>query len=903
MEFAQHLLARPVPGEMLSRRSHGLLGVVTAVACVAAIAPMRSASSQEVHGIARVVESGLPASETTVVLVDSSGTIVAGTIADPNGHFTLSARSPGTYRVRARRIGFVPDSSALLQLAAGHTVGFDPKLAQFAVGLEQVRIGVTRRCVSTAESGAAVFRLWQDAQSALTATVVSAENLQVGFVLRRFERKVDPSTAAVRESKTWDTRTINSEPYASIPAESLAVHGFVVPRGKQLIYYAPDARTLTSDAFAQTHCYRPMADTGHPGLLGLAFSPSRQSASAQRYPGGVRDVSGVLWLDRASGELRFLSFQYGGASSQSGASDGGAISATASGRVDYQRLDSGAWVVSHWIINMPVVLIQYAARLAPGATLGSGLMINNAAVSTVAEMWQAGGDVLSTFAPGNPASATSRLYGAVTGRFVDSVPGNPSLRSMPGIHVALIAKPPSQMTLPADTASALEMGSGRSNNFTTTLQEVITDTSGSFILDSIPSGDYVVRASSARLDTLDIGIAERAIHISPAMRQTLLTVVPSAAVVATRLCPHDDGPQVMLVHGTVRDSGDGRAVPGARIMISHFDYSEVPRHLIVATQDRTVMTGPDGRYIVCGLPHARELLVRARVGARDLPPVPLAAASGSIAMANFSVNRSAHHSPLSTKVPAEAQSVRGTRSNETSSAQTLGGTTGGMTGSVRDTSGRAVTGATVRLDSAEWVPVDSLGTFAFTRIRAGRHVLETRALGFDPHAWYVTVRPERTSTAPLTLLRVTTFAAVQVIAAADTTPLEPASFAARRLTNSGGIFIDRQQIDRRGAQRMSDIVRDVPGVASVPINGPLGTRDYIFVMRGVGMADDRICPIQYYLDGHPFPVSDNIDRDISLGDVVAIEIYPGASQVPPQFKGPSARCGVIVVWSAGGSGK
>ena len=37
-------------------------------------------------------------------------------------------------------------------------------------------------------------------------------------------------------------------------------------------------------------------------------------------------------------------------------------------------------------------------------------------------------------------------------------------------------------------------------------------------------------------------------------------------------------------------------------------------------------------------------------------------------------------------------------------------------------------------------------------------------------------------------------------------------------------------------------------------------------------------------------------------DVAAIEIYRSAAEIPPQFNGPNAGCGVIVMWTKQGRG-
>jgi len=59
----------------------------------------------------------------------------------------------------------------------------------------------------------------------------------------------------------------------------------------------------------------------------------------------------------------------------------------------------------------------------------------------------------------------------------------------------------------------------------------------------------------------------------------------------------------------------------------------------------------------------------------------------------------------------------------------------------------------------------------------------------------------------------------------------------------------------------------------------------------------RDCPPQYWVDGvKAFAL--NID-DIIPQDVEGIEIYEGASTVPPQFntKEGTTICGVVLIWT------
>jgi hypothetical protein len=229
---------------------------------------------------------------------------------------------------------------------------------------------------------------------------------------------------------------------------------------------------------------------------------------------------------------------------------------------------------------------------------------------------------------------------------------------------------------------------------------------------------------------------------------------------------------------------------------------------------------------------------------------------------------------------------------------------GTISGTVTDSAGHAVTSASVQLDSEEWKPTSASGHFEIRNVTPGRHLLAIRSPGYAVDSLYVHVDPGDAISLTATLQRVTTLAAVDVRAKPDTArpPVHvldwTEGFERRRTHNVGGVFLDQAAIRRKGATRMTELLRGVPGVDVHPVYNQFGTFDYVVIMRGVSVVDSKTCPIQYYLDGHPFSLGDDIDRTLSPHQIAAMEIYPGGSQVPEQFKSSmSARCGVIVIWT------
>ena len=127
----------------------------------------------------------------------------------------------------------------------------------------------------------------------------------------------------------------------SLPAETLVAEGFVrqIDSGA-FEYFAPDAEVLLSNAFLNTHCLKLTDDEESPSLIGLAFEPAEVSDTP--------DIEGTLWVDRNTGYLKFLEFGYTWVPFDKGRDGAG-------GRVEFDVLPGGAWIVRRWWIRMPTI--------------------------------------------------------------------------------------------------------------------------------------------------------------------------------------------------------------------------------------------------------------------------------------------------------------------------------------------------------------------------------------------------------------------------------------------------------------------------------------------------------------------------------------------------------------------
>lgn len=125
-------------------------------------------------------------------------------------------------------------------------------------------------------------------------------------------------------------------------------------------------------------------------------------------------------------------------------------------------------------------------------------------------------------------------------------------------------------------------------------------------------------------------------------------------------------------------------------------------------------------------------------------------------------------------------------------------------------------------------------------------------------------------------------------------------FEERRARGSGH-FLNHVEIARMQPRLFTDVLRRIPGVQVQPMPGPFGAGEMVRMARTTGITGARACPVLFYMNGSPFPVTGDVPINfyVDPDDIVAVEIYSGTSQIPSQFNSNllNARCGVIVIWT------
>ena len=320
--------------------------IASTAAWMAVAAPL---AAQAVQGELVAATTAQPVAGGLVVLLDSAGTERGRVLTDPAGRFFIRAGAAGGYRVKALQIGYRSWLSPAFRLAAGQTLVYRIEMPAVPIELAAITVEAASGCRVHPETGQGAAELWEEAQKALSATELTIAERRYRFRTATTERTLDPRLRV----QTEERRTalgFSDWPFESLAPESLARRGFVQDAPGGPLYYGPDVRVLFSAAFLNTHCFRveqPPPGNGGEGLIGLAFEPTAKRR--------VKDIGGVLWLDRRTAELRYLEFRYTQLEDWIPADLVG-------GRIEFYRLPTGGWILRRWRLRAPIPVVRPGSR-------------------------------------------------------------------------------------------------------------------------------------------------------------------------------------------------------------------------------------------------------------------------------------------------------------------------------------------------------------------------------------------------------------------------------------------------------------------------------------------------------------------------------------------------------------
>lgn len=509
------------------------------------------ASGQTV--MVRVVdgESMQPTFGALTYLVDAQGGTVKNALTDERGRALFVGFPAGTYRVRVEMIGMATAESDLFEVAPGMTHTDELRLESSAIQLEglEVELEAGRCRVRPGGEGLLVAQVWDEARKALSAASFTDQAGAYRYETVRYDRQLDRGGVILDEQQVKREGYMTT-PFESRPAEDLAVNGYVQRDGRDYLYYAPDATVLLSDAFLDAHCFRMAGRDAQTNFVGLGFEPTGDDKT-------VPDIAGTLWIDPETAELGWLDFQYQFL-------DPEMMTPEVGGRVDFERMPNGTWIVPEWWIRMPVMSTQTDFQ---GNT-----------IPYVAQYHQTGGLVVEAREAGGRSLGQRAETGGIEGVVTDSL-GLP----MRGVRVGVIG----------------------SN------QEVFTNAEGAFSITGLTAGRYQVRFVAADLEQMGYlpePVTRDVIRGEMSMLEYHMPSIGDVFFEACRGAQRTEGSAVLM--GMVIDSR-GRPVPEATVRIQWSGYyaggggdievDNLPT-LSETTDGFEATAGQDGAFRFCDVP-------------------------------------------------------------------------------------------------------------------------------------------------------------------------------------------------------------------------------------------------------------------------------------------------------------
>jgi len=512
-----------------------------------------------------------------VAVLDSAGLVLGGGFSDQGGHIDLPAPLRSPFRVRADKVSFDTWVSVQLRPAGKpiHVrVGMAPTRVPTVVGRTEMA------CQTLSGPGTPAGDLWAELRKALTASAMTEAQGLVPLDVDIYERALDRNLAIVAEHTDQRTR-IPRRPATGISWDQLdsARRGDVT--GSE-VYRAPDAATFLSDQFVRSHCFSAIRGYGaENGLTGLEFKPARV--------GALPELTGVIWLDPQSKALRYLNFDYVNLPIP-------LRLARTSGRVDFQQLPGGQWIVPRWFIRMPrtarvastdagspttvrdsLIGYQEVGGTARPAGTGPALAVRNAVAIS-----NAGNEEQVDAAPVG-------LQAVLVGVVFDSTTGRP----LKGVEVST--------------------GGGRF--------KALTNDGGRYELSVLGGLSDKVIFEHPRLRLFRIPERVQNITVPAGSRGQSVVVVPSLGTLRKRLCGQNEtGTEAQgMAVGYVRDAA-GNPVGNAHVWATwQIGWLQQNGRLVATNQQRTVETdtGPDGSYMMCGFTRGAQITAKVGMAGRN----------------------------------------------------------------------------------------------------------------------------------------------------------------------------------------------------------------------------------------------------------------------------------------------
>jgi hypothetical protein len=382
----------------------------------------------------------------------------------------------------------------------------------------------------------------------------------------------------------------------------------------------------------------------------------------------------------------------------------------------------------------------------------------------------------------------------------------------------------------------------------------ISDSSGAFVLDSIPAGRHALVLQHEMLDSL--GLPEPRFVIETQVLQGAVRIgTPSFATLWRATCggtpPSDSG----FVFGAIRRARDRAGIAGAEIRASWVDIAFDRR--TGASQARMggrVESGRDGRYAICGVPNGVQLQMRAGSAPTATDAIELFHEAPGVTRRDFLL--------------ADADTAL----------------RGAVRGTVRGTAGGPVPNALVDAPGAAGVRTDGEGRFLIRAVSLGTRTLVVRSIGAEPMLAIADVAWRDTAEVEIILKNIPTLDSVEVIG----------SRVMRRFVE------DLENRKALGIAKFVDSarVRRIDNVRSAILSGSNAR----IARNGMVTFGPSNCVPAFWIDKH-FVRPDDASMELNLlspDQIGAIEIYDKKTMIPSEYWPPAGRrppeC-ALVIWT------
>lgn len=213
--------------------------------------------------------------------------------------------------------------------------------------------------------------------------------------------------------------------------------------------------------------------------------------------------------------------------------------------------------------------------------------------------------------------------------------------------------------------------------------------------------------------------------------------------------------------------------------------------------------------------------------------------------------------------------------------------------------------AEVRLERLGWTVVtDRAGRFSFPEVPSGTHQVLIQAVGLRTVMFEVVLLPGEIYRSRIILEEgVQRLAEVTVKAPPPDANARRLQAFARRRQRGLGVFLTREDLDRREPRVLSDALVSINGTRVLDRGSGrvlMSSRGLVPYRMAGGLAAGP-CILRVVVDGVPMPPGHTVDH-VPPSEILAVEVYAGAASMPVEFAHwqEDSWCGLVVIWTRAG---